>query len=45
MIIEAVLSELADSKEASLRRLVAYDPDTNPLVGLAQMPIPLSAGH
>jgi hypothetical protein len=32
MLIEAVLGELADAKEAPLRRLVACDPDTNPIV-------------
>ena len=32
MVVEAVLGELADAKEAPLRRLVACDSDTNPLV-------------
>ena len=32
MQIESVLGELADAKEAPLRRLVACDPETNPFV-------------
>jgi len=32
MLIETVLGELAEAKEAPLRRLVACDPDTHPLV-------------
>ena len=47
MQIESVLGELADAKEAPLRRLVACDPETNPssCFSWPRIRIPLSDVH